>query len=439
MKPGHASGQAWTRLLVATALASVALMQSDAALAQMIAPCDLGGVNCSCPGCDAFLRDCAPQNLQTLPPVITPGQPQVPAVPPESAEISPDLLQPPPAAEIAPSALQPSPSALASSLGGSAGGAGIPSMIGDFFAGGYNYAFINNASVATAGGDRRFKFADNNNPFPQDRIFFNYNHFHNALTNVAGNDVSLDRYTLGIEKTLFSPRTSFEFRVPFAHGMGTNPGGGDPLVGRETEFGNIALAFKQLLAGGPNGAVSGGLGIVLPTGDDFSIASGPSTVGIPTNEFNNDAVHLLPFLGAYHYVTPRLFSQMFVQLDFDANGNDVIIAGQRGVLQDQALLFLDYSAGYWLYRNDCGRYFRAMAPMVELHYTHTLEDQDYGPFRGQGIFVQDFRRDVLNLTGGLFFQVGDMSSLKIGAVSPLREESDKLFDSEIGVQFTRRY
>jgi hypothetical protein len=435
-------------MLLAIALAGTTAMRTGAASAQALPPCDLGGVNCNCPGCDAFLRDSAPEHLQTLPPVVTPDRTPMPYTPPEAQMVPPEALppgtmQPPPAGaqlpEIAPQALQPSPSALASSLGGTAGGAGIPSMIGDFFAGGYNYQFVNGASVATAGGDRRFKFADNNNPFPQDRIFFNYNHFHNALVNIAGNDVSLDRYTLGLEKTIFSPRSSIEVRLPFAHGMGTNPGGSDPLLGRETEFGNIALAAKHLLASGPHSAVSAGLGLVLPTGDDFSIAGGLGTVGIPQNEFGNDSYHLLPFLGIYHATTPRLFSQLFVQLDFDANGNDVIIAGQRGVLQDQSLLFLDYSTGYWLYRNDCGRYIRALAPMVELHYTTTMQDQDYGPFRGQGIFVQDFRRDVLNLTGGLYFQLGAMSSLKVGAVAPLRDGSDKIFDSEIGVQFTRRY
>jgi hypothetical protein len=35
-----------------------------------------------------------------------------------------------------------------------------------------------------AGGDRRFKISENNSPFPQDRIFFNYHHFHNAVVDV---------------------------------------------------------------------------------------------------------------------------------------------------------------------------------------------------------------------------------------------------------------
>ena len=129
-------------------------------------------------------------------------------------------------------------------------------------------------------------------------------------------------------------------------------------------------------------------------------------------------------------------------------GNDVSLDGISDTLEDQTLLFLDFSAGYWLHRNRCARVFRGLAPMLELHYTTALEDQDYGAFEGvtlfraQGgptLFVEDARRDVLNITGGLYLELTRLSSLKIGAVAPLRDGSDKLFDSEIGVQFVRRY
>jgi hypothetical protein len=405
-------------------------IQPGRAIAAAPVACDTGLQDCNCPGCRAFLEGC---ETQVLPPVVMPDESVAPSLP--SDEAAPEAMQLPtaPSEALAPSAFQPSPSALASSLGAAGGGAGLPSMIGDFFAGGYNYAFVNGASVATAGGDRRFKFAENNSPFPQDRVFFNYNHFDNALVNVNGNDANLDRFTFGLEKTVFSNNSSVEVRAPFALGLGTNPGGSDPL-GQVTEFGNVALAVKHMLARGPNSAVAAGLGVVLPTGDDFSVG----TTSI-SNVFQNDAVHVLPFLGVYHAPTSRLFSQFFAQLDFDVNGNDVLIGGQQGVLQDQTLLFLDYSVGYWLHRDRCRQYMRGVAPMVELHYSTTLQDQDYGPYQGRQIFIEDFRRDVLNLTGGLYFELGPMASLKIGGVSPLRTGSDKMFDSEIGVQFSRRF
>ncbi len=100
---------------------------------------------------------------------------------------------------------------------------------------------------------------------------------------------------------------------------------------------------------------------------------------------------------------------------------------------------LDYSVGVWLLQDNRNKYVRGIAPMVELHYTTTLEDQDYGAFSGQQIFVPDLRRDYLNLTGGLFFRLGAMSSLKVGGVAPLRDGTDKPFDAEIGVQFVRNF
>jgi hypothetical protein len=419
-------------LLIAPGLNAVV---ADTIRAQTIAPCDVYADSCDCPGCRAFLQGCAPQDLDCLPPVVTREQGEAPYIPPSAVQPEAGAMPMPslPAESPPPSAFQPGPSSLAASLGGAGGGAGLPSMIGDFFGGGYNYQFANGATVATAGGDRRFKFADNNNPFPQDRFFFNYHHFNNALVKINGGDANLDRFTFGLEKTVFSDRSSIEVRIPFGLGLGGNPGGSDP-VGQVTEFGNIALAVKHLLVRGPCSAVSAGLGIVLPTGDDFSVGG-----DVISNVFQNDAIHLLPFIGAYHDLTPRLFTQFFAQLDFDANGNDVIIGGQRGVLQDQTLLFLDQQVGYWLYRNGHNRYLRGVAPMVELHYTTTLQDQDYGPFLDRQIFVQNFRRDVFNITGGLFFQLGPMSSLKIGGVAPLRTGDEKQFDSELGVQFTRRY
>ena len=117
--------------------------------------CDTGHTDCNCPGCRSFLQDC---EVQPLPQVVTPDQPAEPTTEPTtpapSAEVAPDAfdLEAAPSDMLAPDTFQPSPSALASSFGGAGGGAGIPSMIGDFFGGGYNYQFVNGATVGTAGG-----------------------------------------------------------------------------------------------------------------------------------------------------------------------------------------------------------------------------------------------------------------------------------------------
>ena len=422
--------------------------------------CDLGP-SCDCEGCQTFLAEC-----DSLPPVvpsyvmppvqpapspgypapegsIVPGAPGAEAMDPSSItapappvdQFGSDVFQPPAA---------PPMNSLASSLGATSGAAGIPDMIGDFFGGGYNYGFVgaDGATVATAGGDRRLKFAENNSPFPRNRVFFNFHHFHNAVQQVGGGERNLDRYTFGLERLILDGRASLEVRVPFSNTVSASPVA-NTSGQTDTEFGNVSLAIKRMLYQDQCSALSVGLGIVFPTGSDFVISG-----DVVDNSFANEVVHLQPFIGYYHAPTSRLFTQFFAQMDFATSGNDVTVDGISDELEDQTLLFLDLSIGYWLHRNQCAKYLRGIAPMVELHYSTSVEDQDYGAFQGvtqfrtaggPTLFVEDARRDVLNLTGGLFFQIGPVSSLKVGAVAPLRDGTDKLFDSEIGVQFTRRY
>ena len=76
-----------------------------------------------------------------------------------------------------------------------------------------------------AGGDRRVKVAENNSAIPQDRILFNYNHFHNAIERnrrdlvgpvVSDGQFDVDRCTFGIEKTFLDGLWSVEIRMLLA-------------------------------------------------------------------------------------------------------------------------------------------------------------------------------------------------------------------------------
>ncbi len=174
--------------------------------------------------------------------------------------------------------------------------------------------------MAVGGGDRPYKFAENNSPFPQDRVFFNYHHFHNAVVDIASQDRDLDRYTFGLEKTCLDGWGSFEVRVPFANTVSAAPTAYTNGDLNSTEFGNMALAFKGLVCREPGKFVSAGLTVVLPTGPDFSVGG-----DVLFNQFSNDAVYLQPFLGVYHAPNDLVFTQFFAQLDFAANPNSVQI------------------------------------------------------------------------------------------------------------------
>jgi hypothetical protein len=402
--------------------------------------CTDGHYQCSpgCPGCQAFIEGAAPA------PVVTPI-PEDEATAEEGTGVTPS-----PTAQAPMDALAAGPG-LPSSFGATAAGlGGVPDMVGDFFGFGYNYAAFNNATATPAGGDRILKRAENYYPFPVDRVFFNFHHFHNALIDTQGITRDLDRYTFGIEKAFYENLLSLELRIPFAGTIAAVQDVINPDTDA-TEFGNLSLALKGLLYRNDRLAVAGGLGIVFPTGDDSAIVDSLAGSGNPVTQivFTNESYVLQPFVGVYLEHTPRLFSQFLTQLYFDVTGNDVIVpvgsslstssVDEVSTLTSQSLLFLDYQVGYWLHRDACARCLTGIAPIVELHYTTAMQDLDLGSFAGRGIFVEDLRRDVLNLTGGVYLELGNMSALKVAGVAPLRDGTDKLFDAELGVQYVRRF
>lgn len=401
--------------------------------------CMVHGRQCPCPGCRAYFGAC--DETRSLLPSVLPEEElenrggQLPAT--LGAE-APNAGQPAPVSGPMPS-MTSSLGAIAQSTSAS------PGMIGDFFGGGYQYLVaspLNGATVAVAGGDRVMKFSDNNNPIPQNRLFFNYHLFSNPVTDVNGVSQDVNRFTFGLEKAFWDSTASIEFRVPFEAGVDSSQTVGQTTDTVGTEFGNLGLALKMLIYDNSRWTVSGGLGMVFPTANDATIYSSPQE---PIVTFDNQSYFLQPFLGVYFKPNARLFTQFVTQVNFDVSGSTVTVndssvfdgSGSDRVFE-QPLLFLDTSIGYWLYqtkRHDV--WITGIAPMLELHYTSTLKDLEL-PDIGSGVFEPDFRRDALNLTGGVLFSLGRWTSLRIAGVAPLRQES-LMYDAELGVQLIRRY
>ncbi|MFP6695032.1 MAG: hypothetical protein VB875_18555, partial [Pirellulales bacterium] len=139
--------------------------------------------------------------------------------------------------------------------------ASSPGMFGDFFAPPVRFAYSRtgagfkesvNGVLPLGGALQRSKVSDNGKAVPTDRIFFMYNHYHNAVQSLGSSSgpplapISVDRYVVGFEKTFFNEDCSFEFRVPFATPADfsmpppTNPAVFIP----GDEIGNINLIFK---------------------------------------------------------------------------------------------------------------------------------------------------------------------------------------------------
>jgi hypothetical protein len=232
-------------------------------------------------------------------------------------------------------------------------------MFGDFFhqggqirVGGGNVNAL--ADLPTAGGARRIKIAENNMALPTDRVYFTYNHFHNALEAIpdtfragSARDFSVDRYVVGLEKTFCQGLWSVDLRMPFTNEYGLSAPGFAVDGGN---VGNLAIALKRAVAASDTMVLAAGLGIDTPTGSDIDARVGTTRITV-----HNDAVHLLPFVGVLGVPTDRVFYHGFFQLDVPTGGNLVDYVettdgatGRYGKLTDQTLLYVDVGAGYWL-------------------------------------------------------------------------------------------
>lgn len=295
------------------------------------------------------------------------------------------------------------------------------------------------------GGGRGIKIAENSSTLPVDRVYFIYNHFHNAISVPQGppqllGDQNVNQYVAGFEKTFADGNMSLDIRMPLRDEFQQNSPGFSQGSG---VAGNLTLYLKQLLYATPDFALGSGIGVGLPTGAD-------TFTRVVTDQYviENDAVHLLPYLCMLYTPNEDWFVQSFVQFDFAANGNEVRTTvpqnQQLGLFTEQNLLFLDVTVGRWLYENEQASLITRVAGILELHYTSTIQDTDTvtNPASNFGPFVlsnQNNRLDILNLTSGLHFQCGTQANFRIGGVVPLKLEPNRQFDSEVQFSFNYFY
>ena len=323
--------------------------------------------------------------------------------------------------------------------------ASVPDAFGDFHGG------INYSQLPVVGLFQRMNISESNKALPVNRVFFLYNHFHNATriqrdSPGSGSNRttrSTDSYVLGAERVFDDGFWSVEVRIPFTNELNVND---SALVLNGGNFGNVSITLKRLLHETQTMTVAAGLGILTPTGDDLDGAT-PLTGN--RFEVKNEALHFVPFIGFLSAPSDRVFYQGFFQIDIASKGNPVRIenvdssGNVSGSLNEQTLLSLDASAGYWLFRDSqCPRYgLTGLAAILEFHYTTALQETDeVHSVAGMTIFGNPLNRfDVVNMTLGLNAQLGEMTDLRLGGVFPLRNSQNRFFDSEIQASLIHRY
>ena len=128
--------------------------------------------------------------------------------------------------------------------------------------------------------------------------------------------------------------------------------------------------------------------------------------------------YMAPFVG-YYFSRPNspLFVQGFQQLDFPLHA------------ADQTLMHTDVGVGFWLRRNEMDRMINSIAPTVELHLYTPLGDAPTGALTGL------IYNDVLNMTIGSTFFIGNSLNCAIALGVPLTERHDYDIEAQFHVEW----
>lgn len=335
-----------------------------------------------------------------------------------------------------------------------------PDIFGDTFGRGgdlkvnQDVLLINTTSVLLAGGTRGLKPSEHNKAIPDNRVYFAYSHFHNAVATrieeplgvvVRNEESAIEQYLVGLESRFGNGLWSIELRMPFAGQHDFVFAGVRTAENHSGNIGNLSVLLKRLVYYDRDTSVVVGMGVETPTGSDFFSRTDAINLRI-----SNDAVHLVPFVGLLHAPDDRWFLHGFVQVDVAANGNQITFVdaagiGNGGKINDQTLLYVDVSLGRWFYRDQSAALITGVAGLVEAHYTGTLQntEQIAAPLAPppSGFTATNFanRMDVVNLTAAVHIEIARDTSLRAGGVFPITFGDNRFFDAEISAQLIRRF
>jgi hypothetical protein len=270
---------------------------------------------------------------------------------------------------------------------------------------------------------RGLKISDNQSPFPQDRVYFNFNYFDNVNARLNRHfeapidNLAIYRYVFGFEKTFNQGMGSIGVRLPLnsAH-ADTKPG----LInqgGTSTALNDPTFYIKYVLAYDRNtgNLVSTGLAVTPPTGP-AAFAGAPFLRLSPPLHTTS----IQPFLG-YYLNCRGFFLQGFSALDVPVN------------YLDPLLMYNDVGIGYYLRRDtDPGRFVTAIAPTFEVHVNTPLNHRD-----AYNLFDKGATPDIVNLTFGLNIEFLFRSVLTLGVVESVT--GPRPFDIEAVALFNWRF
>lgn len=307
----------------------------------------------------------------------------------------------------------------------------------------YAFDYVASLAVPSPSADSllgRSSVATHTTPIPHDRIYFDYSLVNNAVP--IARDSSYSRFTLGLEKLLNEDGLSMEVRIPFAASLDHEFAIENGMGANQTQMGNALVVLKQLLGANDIMAVSGGLGLSLPTGNNVDIHN---LAGTHLLEFDNETTHFKPFLAAAIVPDDHWFATMFIEYDMAGGTNRVRLnldgSGLQSVgrLRDSTHLLMDMSVGYWFHPHGSWDFIHKVAPIMELHFDRGLGDST--TVRGNSYRIIDIsdNREFLNIVVGATFDLHEHRYVSMGYVTGVGgdgSQSDGEFRLSVNFPFT---
>jgi hypothetical protein len=247
-----------------------------------------------------------------------------------------------------------------------------------------------------------------------------------AIPNIATTAISsIDVYreTIGVEKTFLNGNASVGVRVPVfenSHSITATPNSStlasfgasnESIVGVDSPIGggalgDVSVIVKYAFINTCDRVLSGGVVVTTPTGPLVH------TVGADLK-----SVLFQPYVG-YYCSRGNLYLHGFTSFVAPTDPRDVDI------------LFNDVGVGYWIFKDRSNCALAGVAPTVELHVNT--------PFNHRGTSSDTISAfDLIDVTGGVNFQIGCRSLLTVGAVTPV--SGPHSFDFEAIAQFNFRF
>jgi hypothetical protein len=298
--------------------------------------------------------------------------------------------------------------------------------------------------IPSAASYSGLRISENNYALPQDRVWFAYNHMHNAFAQPGG-DISLDRFTFAIEKTLFGGTTSAELRLPLVGSLDAGNGINGEIVYSGGNYGNLSVILKRVLYADDQRVWSYGLGIEMPTGSTVQGVQNAQTV--TSIQIEPNSVYLTPYLGAMRTFDDIWYAHGFLQIDVPTSGERLVVASGGNVrdeyqINSPTLLEIDLGGGVWLIAPDRCRPV-GLAYSSELHIATAVSEVDSFSStvlpggRRVDVNSQNSVQNIVNLTNGLHATLRQGWSLRSGIVVPLLEQ--RIFDTEVFAQVNCRF